>query len=127
MVTGASTGIGYFLAEECAKNGYDLVIAADEPRINEAASRLRAQGVDVSAVEADLATTEGVDKLYASAEARPVHIEDRGKAPFGFAVARGPPTRPSKSKFEVKRAIPAFHDRFMSKLASALVAIARWS
>lgn len=74
MVTGASTGIGYFLAEECAKHGYGLLIAADEPRINEAASRLRAKGVAVRAVEADLATTEGVDKLYASAEGRPVDI-----------------------------------------------------
>ncbi len=74
IVTGASTGIGYFLAEECAKHGYDLLIAADEPRINEAASRLRARGVDVRAVEADLATIEGVDKLYASAQGRPVDI-----------------------------------------------------
>jgi short-subunit dehydrogenase len=31
VVTGASTGIGYFLADECAKNGYDLIIAASRP------------------------------------------------------------------------------------------------
>lgn len=74
MVTGASTGIGYFLAEECAKHGYSLLIAADEPRINEAASSLRAKGVDVRAVEADLATTEGIDKFYDSAGGRPVDI-----------------------------------------------------
>ena len=31
VVTGASAGIGYELAKLCAENGYDLVIAADQP------------------------------------------------------------------------------------------------
>ena len=61
IVTGASTGIGYFLADECAKHGYDLIIAADEPEIRKAAEALGTRGVDVNAVEVDLATTEGVD------------------------------------------------------------------
>jgi uncharacterized protein len=29
VVTGASTGIGYYLAKECAEHGCDLLIAAD--------------------------------------------------------------------------------------------------
>jgi short-subunit dehydrogenase len=29
VVTGASTGIGYELAEICAAEGFDLIIAAD--------------------------------------------------------------------------------------------------
>ena len=33
IVTGASTGIGFELAKRCAKEGYDLLIAADEPAI----------------------------------------------------------------------------------------------
>jgi len=33
VVTGASTGIGYELAKECCRNGFDLVVAADEPEI----------------------------------------------------------------------------------------------
>jgi uncharacterized protein len=73
LVTGASTGIGYHLAMECARHGYDLLIAADEPEIKSAAADLRAQGVRVDSVEADLSTTEGVDKLYAAA-ARPVEL-----------------------------------------------------
>ena len=31
VVTGASSGIGYELAILCAKHGYDLLVAADEP------------------------------------------------------------------------------------------------
>jgi short-subunit dehydrogenase len=72
IVTGASTGIGYELAKLCAENGYDLIVAADEPRITEAAEDFRQLGVEVSAVEADLATLEGVDRLYAAAKGRPV-------------------------------------------------------
>lgn len=72
IVTGASTGIGYELAKQCAENGFDLLIAADEPAIEQAAQELRSYGVAVDAVQADLATLEGVDKLYAAAKARPV-------------------------------------------------------
>lgn len=72
IITGASTGIGYELAKLCAENGYDLLIAADESAINEAAQKFRALGVEVEAVEADLATLEGVDKLYAAVKGRAV-------------------------------------------------------
>lgn len=64
VVTGASTGIGYELAKLCARNGFDLVVAADEPRIETAATEFRGMGASVEAVEADLATVEGVDRLY---------------------------------------------------------------
>jgi uncharacterized protein len=63
VVTGASSGIGYELARECADNGFDLLIVADEPQINEAAARLATQGASVRAVESDLSTLEGVDKV----------------------------------------------------------------
>ena len=72
VVTGASTGIGYELAIQCAKHGFDLVVAADEAEIFKAADVFRKEGVDVQAVEANLATTEGCDKLYAALKGRPV-------------------------------------------------------
>jgi uncharacterized protein len=72
IVTGASTGIGFELAKRCAKEGYDLLIAADEPAIERAATSLRGAGVEVEAVQADLSTTEGVDKLYAATNGRAV-------------------------------------------------------
>jgi short-subunit dehydrogenase len=75
IVTGASTGIGYELALCCARNGFDLVVAADEAKIEQSAADFRKAGANVvEAVEADLATTAGNDKLYAAAKAlnRPV-------------------------------------------------------
>ena len=72
IVTGASAGIGYELAKECARNGFDLLVAADQPKIHEAAQEFRTLGAQVEAVEADLATLEGVDKLYAAANGRSV-------------------------------------------------------
>lgn len=63
VVTGASTGIGYELAKCCARAGFDLVVAADEPQIKAAAADFEALGARVDAVEADLGTIEGVDKL----------------------------------------------------------------
>jgi short-subunit dehydrogenase len=72
IVTGASTGIGYELAKCCAEHGFELIVAADEPAINEAAQAFRQIGVEVEALEADLATIEGVDKLYAATKGRPV-------------------------------------------------------
>lgn len=72
VVTGASTGIGLELAKVAAERGYDLVICADEAAIETAAAALRGQGASVHAVQADLSTVEGVDKLYAAIGSRPV-------------------------------------------------------
>jgi short-subunit dehydrogenase len=72
VVTGASTGIGLELAKCCAEHGYSLVIVADEPEIETAATRLRASGAPIEALQADLSTAQGVDKLEAAIHGRPV-------------------------------------------------------
>lgn len=73
VVTGASSGIGYELARLLAEDGHDLVIAADRP-LGEAVQGLEATGARVRAVQADLATEEGVQALYAEIDSRPVDV-----------------------------------------------------
>lgn len=72
VVTGASSGIGYELARCCAQNGFELILAADESEIEDAANDFSIYGGDVIPVEANLATIEGVEKLYAATKGRPV-------------------------------------------------------
>jgi len=72
IVTGASAGIGFELARCCGEAGFDLLIAADEPKIRLAAVTLRETGAAVETVEADLATLSGVDALVSATGGRPV-------------------------------------------------------
>jgi uncharacterized protein len=72
IITGASSGIGYELARLCAGRGYDLVVAADDPTIHDAAQAFRDMGAGVDVIEADLATLDGVDRLYAATQGRTV-------------------------------------------------------
>lgn len=74
LLTGASTGIGLELAILAAKDGYDLVIAADEAEIFDAAERLSGFGARVEAVEANLATIEGNDRVLAAINGRPIEL-----------------------------------------------------
>ncbi len=72
IVTGASSGIGYHLARVCAANGFDLVVAANEPQIHQAAFDFRTSGVRVDSVEAELSEDAGVDRVLDAAGGRPV-------------------------------------------------------
>jgi uncharacterized protein len=75
VVTGASSGIGYELAKQFAQNGYDVLIAAGDPGIAEAATALSADGgPTVQPVRVDLATHDGVEQLHREilATGRPV-------------------------------------------------------
>jgi short-subunit dehydrogenase len=71
IVTGASSGIGLELATLCAEAGHDLILAADRP-LDTARAALGAAAVET--VQADLATTQGVDALMATLRDRPVAI-----------------------------------------------------
>ncbi len=71
IVTGASSGIGLHLALEAASQGFDLVLAADQP-LSDAENLVRSLGASVISVEGDLATARGVDALYSAAQDRPV-------------------------------------------------------
>ena len=74
VVTGASSGIGYELAKQFAQNGFDLVVAAEDDDIVTAARSIEGLSAQVQSVQVDLATYDGVERLYAAIRAtgRPV-------------------------------------------------------
>ncbi|MEV8550771.1 SDR family NAD(P)-dependent oxidoreductase [Streptomyces glaucescens] len=63
LVTGASSGIGLELARQFALHGYDLVVNAEDERLESAARELRETGAEVRAVRADLRAAEGRYRL----------------------------------------------------------------
>lgn len=64
LITGASSGIGLALAQELARRGYELAICAESDRLQDAARALESTGVKVIAINADLATRDGVQSLW---------------------------------------------------------------
>jgi short-subunit dehydrogenase len=64
LVTGASSGIGYELAHQCARHGFELVLAAEDDRIHDVGREFQARGVRNLVVQADLSTNEGLDLLH---------------------------------------------------------------
>jgi short-subunit dehydrogenase len=82
VVTGASTGIGRALAEELVGRGYDVVVVADEPAIEEAARELAGRGREVVAVRADLADPAGVEQVHE-------RVRDTGRTPDALLLNAG--------------------------------------
>jgi uncharacterized protein len=64
LVTGASSGISYSLAKELANRKYDLVVCSSRDRLENAADNFRTFGVEVTDVQADLATQNGVTEFW---------------------------------------------------------------
>ncbi|QEU08578.1 SDR family NAD(P)-dependent oxidoreductase [Paracoccus yeei] len=69
LVTGASTGIGLELARIARADGHQTIVVADEPAIHQTAAEL-----DAEAVEADLATPDGVAAVLAHLGGREVEL-----------------------------------------------------
>lgn len=64
VITGASSGIGYFLAHEFAENGFDILVVAENAGIETASSAFREHGNLVHSVVADLSIPAEVEKVY---------------------------------------------------------------
>jgi short-subunit dehydrogenase len=64
VVTGATSGIGRELAKQFAEHGFDLIVAAEDAAIEDAARELGALGANAEAVQVDLRRPEGVEELH---------------------------------------------------------------
>jgi short-subunit dehydrogenase len=82
VVTGASSGIGRELARQFAQGGFDLLIAAEDSGIDDAAQELSGHDAAVTAVRVDLATFDGVEELDEA-------VQNTGRAPAALAVNAG--------------------------------------
>jgi short-subunit dehydrogenase len=88
LITGASSGIGLELAKQFVAHGYDLILNAEDPGVEDAARQLRVGDVEVLPVRADLRAEGGVEKLYKAVTdtGRPLDV-----AVLNAGVGRGGP------------------------------------
>lgn len=77
VITGASSGIGFALAEVFGENGFDLLIAAEDDELDRAASELTAIAPSVESVRVDLSRPPGVEQLYERKELRLIDLNVR--------------------------------------------------
>ncbi|HEV2702277.1 MAG TPA: SDR family NAD(P)-dependent oxidoreductase [Steroidobacteraceae bacterium] len=102
VVTGACTGIGLEVARLCARQGFELIVVADEALIHDTARELGQNGLSCTPVQCDLATAGGIASLLAviASGERPVdylfadgvrviHTNIDGTVRLVFAVAAG--------------------------------------
>lgn len=76
LVTGASRGLGFLIARELADRGFDLVICARSgDGMVAAADELRARGVRVHEVEADVGTRADAEHLVSEVQRRFGHLD----------------------------------------------------
>jgi uncharacterized protein len=64
LITGASTGIGAVYADRLARRGYDLILVArNEQKLKEVASRLKSTGRRIEILPADLTRKADVERV----------------------------------------------------------------
>jgi 3-oxoacyl-[acyl-carrier protein] reductase len=84
LVCGASKGLGYGCAEALARESVNLVIVARGAQaLEEAAGRLRALGVQVFTVAADITTPQGREQVFAARGAFDIVVTNAGGPPPG--------------------------------------------
>ena len=86
LITGASRGIGFAIAESFAMQGADLVLSASsEPGLIKAKNKLIEYGGEVSYIAADVSSAKQIDDLFAFA------LESHAELDILVNNAGGPP------------------------------------
>jgi NAD(P)-dependent dehydrogenase (short-subunit alcohol dehydrogenase family) len=70
LITGASRGLGFALAQELGSRGAKVaIVSRNAPRLTSAAERLEALGIAVHAIRADLGDKEDIHRIVGQAQA----------------------------------------------------------
>lgn len=88
LITGATSGIGYELAKQFAKNGYDLVIVArDHEELKKKADEFKNFGVNVISISKNLFLEEEAYSLYSELKMNGISpeilVNDAGQGAYG--------------------------------------------
>ncbi|RYZ99936.1 MAG: SDR family oxidoreductase [Sphingobacteriaceae bacterium] len=88
LITGATSGIGFELAKLFAADRYNLVIVArDQQQLDNTATKLREQGVEVITISKDLFDRQAAFDLYDEVKAKGIQIDvlvnDAGQGVYG--------------------------------------------
>jgi uncharacterized protein len=87
LITGASQGIGYEFAKIFAADGFPLILLArDEPRLNQIAVELSARHqIETKVLPADLSLPNAPDEIFAELQRAQIHVGILvNNAGFGF-------------------------------------------
>ncbi|WP_288445940.1 SDR family oxidoreductase [uncultured Chryseobacterium sp.] len=88
LITGATNGIGYELAKQFAKNGYDLIIVArDHEELVRRADEFKNYGVNVISISKNLFLQEEAYSLYSELKMNAISpeilVNDAGQGVYG--------------------------------------------
>ena len=104
LVTGANKGIGLEIGRQLGKLGFAVVLAArDEAKINAAADRLRAEGLDVQGVRLDVTDPSTAETAARWLDER-FGVLDVLVNNAGISLEFGQGTRPSELDLEALKA-----------------------
>jgi short-subunit dehydrogenase len=76
LITGASVGIGYELAKQFARGGYNVLLhGRDEARLQAVAEEVKRMGVQADYIARDLAQVDGPIAVYADTMERGIEVD----------------------------------------------------
>lgn len=109
VITGASSGIGYELAREFHRHGFDLLLVAEDPGIFDAELSFDSNDAFIKGLQVDLASYEGVETVMQV-------IEDLGRPVDAAAINAGVGVSGAFSDTDLRAEINLIHLNVVSSV-----------